>query len=154
MRGLRAIGTAGRGATTTRIAVGLVWIGGAIFNLLVTTRMDAPFAWLEESPLRPWRWFFAEVVAPHALLWTLLLVAWELAIGVLTLARGSRARTGLAGGVLFSLFLVTLQPAYTWMMAPYALLLGWLARHDHPASLVELVRGWWSRHHGTHHAAA
>ena len=126
----------------TRLAVGLIWLGGAAFNLLVTWRMADPFGWLAEgSWLAPWRWFFGEVVGAHPAPWTALLIAGEIGLGVLTLGRGTRARLGLAAGALFSVFLFSLGTSYTLMMGPYALLLGWLARHEYRRSLTDTLSG-------------
>jgi hypothetical protein len=131
----------GRPELAARLVIGLVWIAGAIFNLFVTMRMDSPFGWLEDSAIRPWSWFFGRVVSPHSQVWTALLVMWELAIGVMALARGRVARLGLAGGALFSASLFSLWTPYTMGMGVYALLLGWLARHHDP-SVDEALHGW------------
>jgi hypothetical protein len=113
-----------------RVAVGLVWIAGAVFNAAVTTRMANPFGWLTESPVPLWRWFFDDVVTARPVPWTLLLATFELAIGLLTLG-GSRARTGLIGGAAFSAFLFSLATPYTLVMGPYTALLVWLARKEY-----------------------
>lgn len=131
----------GRVELAARLVIGLVWIAGAIFNLFVTMRMNSPFGWLEDSALRPWSWFFGRVVNPHGQAWIALLAIWELAIGVMTLARGRVARVGLAGGALFSTFLFSLWTPYTMGMGVYALLLGWLARR-HDQSVDEALPGW------------
>lgn len=125
---------AGPGKNAARIVVGLIWIAGATFNALVTMRMAAPFSWLEESPVAPYRWFFREVAGHHPALWTALLVAGEATLGILTLARGRWARAGLGLGALFSAFLFTLATPYTVVMGAWAVLLGWLARSDYPTS--------------------
>lgn len=114
-----------------RIAVGLIWLAGAAWNLLVTWQMDDPYGWLADGArVAPWRWFFAEVVEAHPLPWTALLIMGEIVLGVLTLGRRSWARLGLAGGALFSAALFSFGTPYTLMMGPWALLLAWLARHD------------------------
>jgi hypothetical protein len=111
------------------MAIGLIWLAGAIWNLVVTRRMADPFGWLAKgSRFAPWRWFFGTVADSHRSFWLALLVVGEAALGVLTLGRGERARLGLAGGAVFSTFLFSLGTSYTLMMGPYALLLGWLAR--------------------------
>ena len=118
-----------------RVLVGLIWLAGAAFNLLVTTRMEDPYGWIARDSAFPlYRWYFREVVDPHPVVWTLLLVAWEAATGGATLARGQWPRLGLTGGVLFSAFLFTLVWPYTLMMGPYALFLAWLARRHHRLS--------------------
>jgi hypothetical protein len=117
--------------TTLRIVVGLVWLAGAAWNLLVTWRMDDPYGWLADAArVAPWRWFFAEVVEAHRMLWTALLIMGETVLGVLTLGRRRWARLGLAAGALFSAALFSFGTPYTLMMGPYALLLAWLWRHE------------------------
>lgn len=142
---MRTVPTSRRGAgnaSITRSAVGLVWLAGAAFNGFVTLRMADPYSWLADgSRLRVYRWLFREVIGAHPTRWTLLLVAGEAALGVLTLARGGWAKLGLAGGALFSAFLFTLATPYTLLMGPYALLLAWLARRDEHQSAVGRLAG-------------
>lgn len=73
------------------------------------------------------RWSFRNVAGKHTPVWTLLLAAGEAALCAMTLAGGSWGRLGLAGGPLFSSFHFSLYTAYTSVMAPYAVLLAWLA---------------------------
>lgn len=127
-------------ANIARVVVGLIWLAGAAFNALVTLRMSDAFAWLEESPVPVYRWFFGDVVGAHPAVWTVLLAFGELVLGVLTLARGGWARFGLAGGALFSALLFSLGTVYTLVMGPYALLLARLARWDYPRSLFDRLR--------------
>ena len=129
-----------RVANITRYVVGLIWVGGAAFNLLVTTRMSGPFEWLEESPVPVYSWFFREVVGPHPVIWIVILAIGEIALGALTLLRGREARIGLAGGALFSVFLVSLVSVYTVVMGPYAVLLAWLSRREYGTSLFDRQR--------------
>ena len=117
--------------TLARIAVGLIWLGGAAFNALVTARMDDPFSWIvSESRIGPYRWFFGEIVAKQPVAWTLALVIGEAVLGLLTLTRGRPAVLGLVGGVIFSLLLFSMVTTYTVMMGPYALVLWWLAQEE------------------------
>lgn len=132
-----------QGAQAGRIIVGLIWIAGAVFNILVTTRMERPFDWIaDESRLGVMRWFFGEVVSACPVGWTVLLAIAELAIGVLTLMKGQFAKVGLAGGVLFSLFLFGMATPYTVVMGPYALFLFWRTRKEYPETAWSYVRAW------------
>ena len=138
---LNASRRATRATNVARGFVGLIWLAGAAFNGLVTLRMADPFGWLVEgSPFRVYQWFFGEVAGAHPAAWTVLLIAGEATIGVLTLARGGWAGLGLAGGVLFSAFLFLSGTSFTLVMGPYAVLLAWLARHDYPDSLIDSLR--------------
>ncbi len=107
--------------------VGGIWLAGAAFNAVATLRQPDPYTWLEESLVRPYRWFFGEVATANPSFWTLALIAGETALGLLTLAGGKWTRLGLLGGTLFSLFLFTLATPYTMMMGGYAAFLAWLA---------------------------
>jgi hypothetical protein len=125
-----------------RIGVGITWLAGAVWNLLVTRHMADPFGWLADgSWVAPWRRFFGGVVAAHRSFWTTLLIVGETALGVLTLARNGWARSGLIGGAVFSATLFSLGTSYTLMMGPYALLLAKLARHEFRRSIVDLLQG-------------
>ena len=129
------------GAGVARTVVGTIWLAGAVFNALVTLRMEDPYGWIaDESRLGVYRWFFGEVVGAHPAVWTVLLIAGEAALGVLTLARGGWATLGLVGGVLFSAFLFSLASPYTLMMGPYALLLAWLGRRTDGARSANRLR--------------
>jgi hypothetical protein len=124
-----------------RIVVGLIWLAGAVFNALVTIRMEDPYGWIaEKSPFRVWRRFFGDVVGARPAFWTALLVIGEAGLGVLTLARGGWARLGLAGGAIFSALLFALATPYTLVMGPYAIFLAWLARKGDRSSLVDGLR--------------
>jgi hypothetical protein len=81
-----------RRAELARIAVGLIWLAGALFNAIVTMRMAESFSWLAEgSRFSIWRTFFKEAVTRHPRRWTMLLIAGEAALGLLTLGKGKRA---------------------------------------------------------------
>ncbi|HET8521786.1 MAG TPA: hypothetical protein VFL82_01055 [Thermomicrobiales bacterium] len=108
-----------------RFAVGGIWITGAVVNAVWTIRQSAPYEWLAESPIPPYRWFFG-IVGDHPSAWTAALIAGELTIGILTLIPGRWARLGLAGGILFSAALFASASPYTIIMGPYAVFLAWL----------------------------
>jgi hypothetical protein len=130
-----------RRAELARIAVGLIWLAGALFNAIVTMRMADPFSWLAEgSRFSIWRTFFRETVSRHPRRWTVLLIAGEAALGLLTLGKGKRARIGLAGGSLFSAGLFSLGTSYSTMMGPYTLLLVWLTRFEFGQSIIDILR--------------
>jgi hypothetical protein len=136
---------AGRLTDAVRLVVGLIWLAGAVFNLVVTTRMSEPYAWLEETPVAPYRWFFDEVVGKRPVAWTVALATGEIVLGSLTLSRRGRARIGLLAGSAFSAFLVSLATPYTLVMAPYAALLMWLSRFDFEESLPGKLAAFGSR---------
>jgi len=109
-----------------QVVVGGIWLAGAAFNAGWTLRQPDPYTWLEESLVRPYRWFFGEIAAQNPSFWTLALIAGETTLGLLTIAGGKWTRLGLLGGTLFSLFLFSLATPYTLMMGGYVALLAWL----------------------------
>jgi len=140
-----------------RAAVGLIWLAGAAVNAVVTLRMADPYGWLADgSRVRGYRWFFREVAGAHPTGWTLVLIAGEAALGVLTLSRGGWAKLGLAAGAMFSAVLASFSTPFTVVMGPYALLLAWLARHDgrpdRPSPIGRLAGALFR--HGADHGAA
>lgn len=136
----------GKGTNIARIVVGLIWIGGAVWNLVFTTRMDRPYGWLaDDAGTSLYRWFFGEVVEAHPVFWTVLLAIGELTVGGLTLMRGGWAKLGLLGGALFSAFLFLTMTPYTLIMGPYAVFLGWLAAKEYPRNAWEIVRALFHR---------
>jgi hypothetical protein len=134
-RGQRTVSTA------LRFLAGLIWIAGGVYNAVWTMRhLDLYQDFADSATLGVYRWLFGEVVLANPAFWTILLVIGEIGLGVLTLGRGNQARLGLALGAVWSLLLFPLLWPYTIMMGPYALLLAWLARSEHPTSLLHLVR--------------
>jgi hypothetical protein len=126
--------------TLIRFLVGGIWVAGAAWNAFVTWSMTDPYSWLADDSVIPlWRWFFTDIVERQPDLWTALLIAGEVTLGLLTLGRNRWARMGLLGGALFSLLLFSLGTLYTLMMGPYALLLIWLSRHEHHRSVRDLM---------------
>lgn len=117
-----------------RLVIGAIWLGGAAFNALVIMRIDDAYAWLRESPIPMYQWFFSDVVSARPAFWTAMLVLVEVLLGVLTIARGRWAQLGLAAGALLSAFLFSLGMVYTIIMGPYAWLLVALARQEFPHS--------------------
>lgn len=132
------------GITLTRLVVGSIWLAGATYNALVTWAMSDPYGWIADDSVIPlWRWFFTNVVERQPELWTALLIAGELLLGVLTLGRSRWAQFGLLGGAIFSVVLFSLGTPYTLMMGPYAVFLIWLSRHDAEDGVLHLL---WPRH--------
>jgi hypothetical protein len=115
---------------SVRKLVGVVWLGGALFNTVWTLRQSDPWSWLEESPVPAYQWFFGDVVSRNPGAWTIGLIVGEAVLGILTLLPGRRAKIGLVGGACFSAFLFSLALPYTLIMGGYALLLAWLARRQ------------------------
>lgn len=83
--------------------------------------------------------FFGAVVASAPALWGLLVVAFQVAVGVLLLGRGATVRWGLAGAIVFVLAITPLGP---WTLANplLAVALATLWRRPHDVGLLDAVR--------------
>jgi len=83
--------------------------------------------------------FFESVVATAPGLWGLLVVAFQVVVGLLMLGRGPSVRWGLAGAIAFLLAITPLGP---WTLANPLLSLGLatLWRRPHDVSLLDAVR--------------
>ncbi len=83
--------------------------------------------------------FFDTVVTRAPALWGLLVVAFQVAVGVLVLGRGPSVRWGLVGAIAFLLAITPLGP---WTLANPLLALGLAAllRGPHDVSLLDAVR--------------
>lgn len=85
-----------------------------------------------------YRWFFTQVLAAHPLPFILLLIAFETAVGLLTLSRGRWVKLGLASGALFCLCVAWIGkegvavPAMA--IAPLVML-----RHNFPLSVAGML---------------
>lgn len=126
-----------------RMSIGTIWLAGASFNAFWTFRHASAFTddLASAATFAVYRWFFGEVVAASPAFWIVMLIFGEFALGMLTLGGGTLARIGLAGSVLFSLFLFIIIWPYTLMMGMFALVALWLLRSRHPMSAIDFLLG-------------
>jgi hypothetical protein len=87
------------------IGFGIVFSIGAIFNLTYTLRNGEEFfgSFADNAWLKPSRNFVRRIVIPRAVVFTIALVAFQVAVATLIFMRGDRARAGLLFGALFGL---------------------------------------------------
>ena len=145
------------GKTIARMALGLTWIAGAIYNLVWTLwhpELLGDEGFGANASLPVYRWFFGDVVGGAPAFWTVLLILGELGLGALTLARGVWAKAGLWGSVAWSLWLFPLMWPYTQMMGPFALLPAWLLRDEPRWSVLDVIGHLAHRPALTHHRHA
>ena len=132
-------------ANVIRYALGLSYLAAAVFNLIFTRRnaLSNPqlYAQWVENPLLPfYRWFFVNVVTPHAALWTSLAAAYEVVLGLLILSKGIRVKVGQVGGILFNM---ALAPMWVGQVVPNLMLAAahaLLLRKDFEESFFEHIR--------------
>jgi hypothetical protein len=92
------------------IGFGVFFLIGAIFNLTYTLRHGKEFygGFAANAWFGPYRTLIQKVVIPHATLFTILLIAFQIVVCLMLLTRGSLVKPGLVAGAMFS---VTVVPA-------------------------------------------
>lgn len=85
------------------IGFGLLFLIGAIFNVLYTLRHGDEFygSFADKAMLAPSRQFVRKVVMPHARLFTGLLILFQLLVALSILSRAGLVELGLLTGAIF-----------------------------------------------------
>ena len=91
--------------------------------------------------LPPIEWLTREVVQPLATPFTLLLIAFELAVALLLLGKGVAVRLGLAAAILFQLAVILAVGAYGLVNLPVVAVQALLLRSTFDRSALDLLRG-------------
>lgn len=95
------------------IGFGILYLIGAIFNLLYTMRHGDEFygSFADKAMLVPSKQLFRKVVIPRARLFTGLLIAFQLLVASLILSRGNLVEPGLIAGAAFCFIVVFVSNA-------------------------------------------
>jgi hypothetical protein len=91
--------------TIAEIALGLLFLVGALFNLAYTLRHGEEFygSFAENAWFPPSAFLMRRLVIPRAALVTALIIALQIGVAILILSRGEYVKAGLILGCLFSL---------------------------------------------------
>ena len=91
--------------SVAEIGVGLLYAAGAIFNAVYTLRNTERFygTWADGAWSNHARSFIRDVVIPNGRLFTILLIAFQVAVAIAILARGAAVRPALLAGGSFAL---------------------------------------------------
>lgn len=86
------------------IGFGVLYLIGAIFNSLYTFRHGDEFygGFADKAIFNPARILIRKVVIPHARLFTISLIAFQLIVALCILSRGPLVKPGLIAGAIFS----------------------------------------------------
>ena len=127
----------------TRVFLGLFFIAmGLGVNLTLTLTDPQSFVGLgSHSFLPPYRWVFENLVARNPVLMVAPVIAYEVAIGALMLGKGTNARLGFGGAIVFLLAITPLN-AECLPNPILALAAARLWRIRWEKSLLDMVRGW------------
>ena len=95
------------------IGFGLLYLIGAIFNSLYTLRHGDEFygGFADKAILAPAKSLIQKVVIPHARLFTISLIVFQLAVAFCILSRGALVTPGLIAGAIFSFAVVFVSNA-------------------------------------------
>lgn len=90
------------------VGFGVLYVIGAIFNFLYTLRHgDEFYGSFADKALFVWSsQLIRGVIIPHAKLFTMLLIVFQLVVGLCLLSRGTLVRPGLIAGAIFSFAVV------------------------------------------------
>jgi hypothetical protein len=133
---------AGRWRNAARIGFGGFFLAMATYNTTVIlpnaaesyTNIANELAW------PGFDWLMLHLVVPAAVPFTVLLIAFEVAVAVLVLSKGRRVRIGLLAAIAF---MIGLAPLMSWYeLANVPLVAGALAllARDYDRSLLDMVR--------------
>ena len=134
--------TAGRWRNAARLAFGVFFLATAAFNVAVTLP-DAAALYTSIADELAWRgfdWLLRQLVVPAAVPFTVLLVAFEVAVAALVLAKGRRVRLGLLAAVAFMVGLAPLMSWYELGNVPLVAVALLLLACDYDRSLWDMVR--------------
>lgn len=134
---------AGPLAETGRLLVALLFAVSALgINTFYTLRHPEMFDDLARlAVLPPYRGLLASVIRPLAMPFTLLLIAFELAVTVFVLARGKAVKFGLLAAIIFELALIPGVAVYGLVNLVLAAGQALLLRRTYPRSLLDHLRG-------------
>lgn len=132
---------AGRAATAARLGLGLYFFAMVLVNVFIMLpNARENYAGLADLTWPGFVWVPEVVIDPVAVPFTLLLIVWEAAVGLLLLSRGRAVRLGL-WAALFQV--LALAPFLGWYEIPNLLtaaLVVWLLRRRQERSAVEILR--------------
>ena len=126
-----------------RIIFGLFYLAAAVFNFTYTLRQPQPLDWFAENALIPfYKDFILSVVVPNSDLIILLVVVFEIVVGVLILSKRIFVKAGLVLGIIWALILVPLLPIGPPMLTNLILasLQAFLLRSEYDRSFLEILR--------------
>ena len=96
------------------IGFGVLHLIGAIFNSLYTLRHGDEFygSFADKAILAPSKQLIRKLVIPHARVFTILLIVFQLTVAFCILSRGALVKPGLVAGAIFSFAVVFVSNAF------------------------------------------
>ena len=131
---------AGRWATVGRLALGGYFLLMAGVNIGVTLQnAHATYSGLAKLSWPPFAWIPELISGPIAVPFTVLLIVWEVMLGVLLLGRGQAVRIALWAALFQMLALAPFLGWYEVANLATAVIVGALLTRDHNQTVIEVV---------------
>jgi hypothetical protein len=132
---------AGRWATAGRLALGVYFLLMAAVNILITLpNANATYTGLARLSWPHFAWVPELISGPFAVPFTILLVAWEIALGVLLLSCGRAVRVALWAALFQVLALAPFLGWYEVANLATAVLVIALLTRTHDRTVIDVIR--------------
>lgn len=139
---------AGRLTTAGRLALGVYFLLMAAVNILITLpNANATYNGLARLSWPHFAWIPELISGPFAVPFTILLVAWEIALGVLLLSSGRAVRVALWAALFQVLALAPFLGWYEVANLATAVLMAALLTRTHDRTVIDVMRR--REHHGS-----
>lgn len=133
--------TAPRIANLSRLFAGGVFVVSSGINLVMTLPHPEYYSLFADMALFSFYGdLVRQIVVPNAFFFSIVLILYELTIGLLMLGRGRWVTIGVAGAVLFLLAIMPAIGLYTVGNVVLAGLVALLLRYDYDRSLLDMLR--------------
>ena len=132
---------AGRGRNAARLALAGFWLLMAAYNVAVTLPGGGEmYEGIADISWPGFDWIVSNLVQPAAVLFTVALIAWEVAIAGLVLAKGVLVRIGLVAALIQLIGLAPFMSWYELANIPLAVWIWLLLQRDYERSALDMVR--------------
>ncbi|WP_147534783.1 hypothetical protein [Bacillus marasmi] len=116
-----------------RMIWGLFFLGSSVFNLTYTFSHPEFFEQFSEYALfNVYAVVIEKLVVPYAEIFTVLLVLFELFVGVFVLGKNNFVKVGLYASLVFTIVLIPVIPPYTYTNIVTAIVPIYLLRKQYP----------------------
>ncbi|WP_318508975.1 hypothetical protein [Bacillus sp. T3] len=131
-----------------RMVWGFFFLGSSVFNLTYTLSQPEFYQQFAEMALfKIYSDMIETIVVPYAEWFTIMLVIFELTVGILVLSKNIYAQIGLYASLLFTVALIPVIPPYTFVNFVVALIPIYLLRKSYPNPFYKDFSNLMHHHH-------
>jgi|Deesub1362A_J573_1020465.scaffolds.fasta_scaffold00005_322 hypothetical protein len=125
-----------------RTAFGIIYLVGAAINLQFALLNPQVYKEFADFAIILYKTLWSSIVMPHLMTWIMLVVVFEITTGVLILSKGNLVKIGLAGCIIFNLFLIPFcWSGFALINLLFVLVQLFLLREEYNKTVIELIRG-------------